>query len=123
MMLDGFPHHVAVRDGADDLRAHVGVHFHQLKFIVAHRARFVKHAFGDEDFADVVNAGRIDQIGRLFRGETESPSNDFRIACHQIAMARSLQFTRLSSAAKRFDRFLQQRYVAIFLPAAKLIQR
>ena len=123
MMLDGFPHHVAVRDGADDLRAHVGVHFHLLKFIVAQRARFVKHAFGNKNLADIVHAGGIDQIGRLFRGQAESPGNDFGIARHQVAVAGGLQFARLGSAAQRFDRFLQQGYVAIFLPAAELIQR
>ena len=72
----------AVRNGADNLRADVGVHLYLLKFVVSQRARFVQDAFGNENLAHIVNPRGINQIGRVLGRQAQSAGNHFGIARH-----------------------------------------
>ena len=120
MMFDGLAHHAAMRDGANNRRTYVGVHLHLEKFIFAQRTWLVEDALGNKNLAHVVDPGGVNQVGSFIRRQAQATGNHFGIACHQIAVAGGLQLARLGGPAQRFDRFLQQRHVAVFALAAAL---
>jgi hypothetical protein len=96
--------------------------FYQEEFVVGERAGLVQNAFGHEDFADVVDARGIDQIGGFFRRQAQSPRKNFGVARHQVAVAGGAQLAGFHGAAENFNRFLQQRHVAVFFAAAEFHQ-
>jgi len=63
------------------------MHAHEKKLVVGERAGFVQDAFGDKDFADVVDPRGIDEVGGFLRRKVKSAGQNFRIARDQVAMA------------------------------------
>src|SRR5260370_598763 len=109
MMFDRLAHQVGVGDGANDLRAHMRVHLHLLKFVLTQRPRFVQDALGNENFADVMHAGGVYQVRGLLRRLSQGARDHFGIARHEIAMAGGLQLARLGASAQGLDRFFHRR--------------
>ena len=118
MVLNGLPHHCAVRNRANQFSADVHVTSQLEKFLVGERSRFVEDVVGHENLADIVHAGGIDKVCRLVGGQTQCASDHLGIAGDHIAVAGAANLPRLGGAAQDFDRLFEQRHIAFLVDGA-----